>query len=113
MTLARVQPYEGIIIGIHKAGVATTITVRKAFQGYGVERFDVRGWHADRVLGRGRYGVAVLLTSQAHADRCVGKRIGTAGMSEAELRVLEPAARPRSRRSAARRHGGSLETVAT
>jgi len=34
----RVQPYEGIIIGIHKAGVATTITVRKAFQGYGVER---------------------------------------------------------------------------
>ena len=34
----RVQPYEGIIIGVHKAGVATTITVRKAFQGYGVER---------------------------------------------------------------------------
>jgi len=34
----RVQPYEGIIIGIHRAGVATTITVRKAFQGYGVER---------------------------------------------------------------------------
>ena len=34
----RVQPYAGIIIGIHRAGVATTITVRKAFQGYGVER---------------------------------------------------------------------------
>ena len=35
---SRVQPYEGIIIAIHRAGVATTITVRKSFQGYGVER---------------------------------------------------------------------------
>ena len=34
----RVQPYEGIVIAIHRAGVATTITVRKTFQGYGVER---------------------------------------------------------------------------
>mmetsp|Transcript_5010 Transcript_5010/g.12726 ORF Transcript_5010/g.12726 Transcript_5010/m.12726 type:complete len:260 (+) Transcript_5010:160-939(+) len=34
----RVQPYEGIIIAIHRSGVATTITVRKAFGGYGVER---------------------------------------------------------------------------
>jgi len=33
-----VQPYEGIVIAIHRAGVATTITVRKSFQGYGVER---------------------------------------------------------------------------
>ena len=35
---SRVQPYEGIVIAIHRAGVATTITVRKSFQGYGVER---------------------------------------------------------------------------
>jgi large subunit ribosomal protein L19 len=35
---SRVQPYEGIVIAIHRAGVATTITVRKTFQGYGVER---------------------------------------------------------------------------
>jgi len=35
---SRVQPYEGIVIAIHRAGVATTVTVRKTFQGYGVER---------------------------------------------------------------------------
>jgi large subunit ribosomal protein L19 len=35
---SRVQPYEGILIATHRAGVATTITVRKSFQGYGVER---------------------------------------------------------------------------
>ena len=34
---SRVQPYEGIVIAIHRAGVATS-TVRKSFQGYGVER---------------------------------------------------------------------------
>ena len=35
---SRVQPYEGLIIGIHRAGVASTITVRKSLQGFGVER---------------------------------------------------------------------------
>jgi len=35
---SRVQPYEGILIAVHRAGVATTVTVRKTFQGYGVER---------------------------------------------------------------------------
>ena len=34
----RVQPYEGIVIAIHRAGVATTVTVRKTSQGFGVER---------------------------------------------------------------------------
>nr|YP_009105123.1 ribosomal protein L19 [Edaphochlorella mirabilis]AIT93766.1 ribosomal protein L19 [Edaphochlorella mirabilis] len=34
----RVQPYEGIVIAQHRAGVSTTITVRKIFQGIGVER---------------------------------------------------------------------------
>ena len=34
----RVQPYEGTVISQHKAGVNTTITVRKIFQGIGVER---------------------------------------------------------------------------
>ena len=34
----RVQPYEGTVISQHKAGVNTTITVRKIFQGVGVER---------------------------------------------------------------------------
>ncbi|ABP00705.1 predicted protein, partial [Ostreococcus lucimarinus CCE9901] len=34
----RVQPFEGVVIGIHRAGVATTVTVRKTLQGFGVER---------------------------------------------------------------------------
>ena len=34
----RVQPYEGTVISQHKAGVNSTITVRKIFQGVGVER---------------------------------------------------------------------------
>lgn len=34
----RVQPYEGTVISQHKAGVNTTITVRRIFQGVGVER---------------------------------------------------------------------------
>ncbi|CEG00858.1 Ribosomal protein L19 [Ostreococcus tauri] len=34
----RVQPYEGVVIAIHRAGVATTVTVRKTMQGFGVER---------------------------------------------------------------------------
>ena len=32
----RVQPYEGVVIAIHRAGVATTVTVRKTSQGFGV-----------------------------------------------------------------------------
>lgn len=34
----RLQPYEGTVIAQHRAGVNTTITVRKIFQGIGVER---------------------------------------------------------------------------
>ena len=34
----RVQPYEGTVISQHKAGLNTTITVRRIFQGVGVER---------------------------------------------------------------------------
>jgi len=34
----RIQPYEGTIIAKHNAGSNTTITVRKTFQGVGVER---------------------------------------------------------------------------
>ena len=34
----RVQPYEGIVISQHKAGLNSTITVRRDFQGIGVER---------------------------------------------------------------------------
>lgn len=34
----RVQPYEGIIIARRNAGINETITVRRVFQGVGVER---------------------------------------------------------------------------
>jgi large subunit ribosomal protein L19 len=34
----RVQPYEGTVIAQHKAGNNSTITVRRIFQGIGVER---------------------------------------------------------------------------
>nr|ACQ90790.1 ribosomal protein L19 [Neglectella solitaria] len=34
----RIQPYEGIVIAQHRAGINTTITVRRIFQGIGVER---------------------------------------------------------------------------
>lgn len=34
----RVQPYQGTVIAKHRAGVSTTVTVRRVFQGVGVER---------------------------------------------------------------------------
>ena len=34
----RVQPYEGVVIAIRKGGINETITVRRVFQGVGVER---------------------------------------------------------------------------
>jgi large subunit ribosomal protein L19 len=34
----RVQPYEGTVIAKHRAGLGTTVTVRRVFQGVGVER---------------------------------------------------------------------------
>jgi large subunit ribosomal protein L19 len=34
----RVQPYEGVVIAIRRANLNTTITVRRIFQGVGVER---------------------------------------------------------------------------
>ena len=37
-TKTRVQPYQGLIIAMHKHSLNSTITVRKTFQGVGVER---------------------------------------------------------------------------
>ena len=43
----RVQPYEGTVIARRNGGVSETITVRKIFQGVGVERVFLL--HAPRV----------------------------------------------------------------
>ncbi|MDJ0704338.1 MAG: 50S ribosomal protein L19 [Leptolyngbyaceae cyanobacterium MO_188.B28] len=43
----RVQPYEGTVIAMRNGGVNETITVRKIFQGVGVERVFLL--HAPRV----------------------------------------------------------------
>ncbi|MFM5890051.1 MAG: 50S ribosomal protein L19 [Dolichospermum sp.] len=37
-TKYRVQPYEGVVIAMRNGGINETITVRKVFQGVGVER---------------------------------------------------------------------------
>ena len=43
----RVQPYEGTVIGMRNGGINETITVRKIFQGVGVERVFLI--HAPRI----------------------------------------------------------------
>ena len=43
----RVQPYEGTVIAMRNGGVNETITVRKIFQGVGVERVFLL--HAPRI----------------------------------------------------------------
>lgn len=53
----RIQPYEGVVIAKHNAGSNTTVTVRKIFQGVGVERvFLVHSPRVDaiKVLRRGK-----------------------------------------------------------
>ncbi len=34
----RIQPYEGVVIAMRNGGISETITVRRIFQGVGVER---------------------------------------------------------------------------
>lgn len=53
----RIQPYEGVVIAKHNAGLNTTMTVRKIFQGIGVERvFLIHSPRIDtvKVLRRGK-----------------------------------------------------------
>ncbi len=53
----RVQPYEGVVIAMRNGGINETITVRRVFQGVGVERvFLVHSPRIDsiKVLRRGK-----------------------------------------------------------
>ncbi len=53
----RVQPYEGVVIAKRNGGINETITVRKVFQGVGVERvFLIHSPRIDRikVIRRGK-----------------------------------------------------------
>lgn len=53
----RVQPYEGVVIAMRNGGINETITVRKIFQGVGVERvFLVHSPRIDsiKVMRRGK-----------------------------------------------------------
>lgn len=59
----RIQPYQGIIIAQHRAGSNTTITVRRIFQGIGVERiFPIHSncIHEIKVLSRAKVRKAKL-----------------------------------------------------
>jgi len=63
----RIQPYEGTVIAIHNSGLNQTITVRRLFQGIGVERvFRLRSPRiaSIKVLRRGRTRRAKLLSSR-------------------------------------------------
>ncbi len=53
----RTQPYEGVVIAKRGAGINQNITVRKTFQGVGVERVFLLHSHSSdsvKVLRRGR-----------------------------------------------------------
>ncbi|MBW4597302.1 MAG: 50S ribosomal protein L19 [Brasilonema angustatum HA4187-MV1] len=53
----RIQPYEGVVIGKRNGGINQTITVRRVFQGVGVERvFLVHSPRIDniKILRRGK-----------------------------------------------------------
>lgn len=53
----RVQPYEGVVIGKRNGGINETITVRRIFQGVGVERvFLIHSPRIDniKILRRGK-----------------------------------------------------------
>lgn len=59
----RVQPYEGTVIAMRNGGINETITVRKIFQGVGVERvFLLHSPIVDKikVVCRGKVGRAKL-----------------------------------------------------
>nr|YP_009057833.1 ribosomal protein L19 [Nephroselmis astigmatica]AID67715.1 ribosomal protein L19 [Nephroselmis astigmatica] len=69
----RIQPYEGTVIAQHKSGMNSTITVRKIFQGVGVERIFMI--HSPRIAF-----IEVLRCSQVRRAKlyylrdCVGKQ---------------------------------------
>ena len=81
----RVQPYVGMIIAQHKNGLSSTITVRKIFQGVGVERvFPI---HSPLVK------IELVVTAGV-------PRVRTAEKATASTRSPRPAPRPAAARGA-------------
>ena len=68
----RVQPYEGVVIAKRHGGINQTITVRRIFQGIGVERVFML--HSPQVASlkverRGKVRSCLLYTSPSPRDR--------------------------------------------
>ena len=109
----RVQPYEGVVIAIHRAGVATTVTVRKTMQGFGVERvFPVHSplCTFEEVRGAGKPVVRNFVSSML--DRDDGSdEARVRGVGRRATRDARPSVE-RRRRSRAMSPPRAIETIA-
>ena len=89
-TKKRVQPYEGVVIAQHRAGLNSTITVRRIFQGIGVERiFAIHSpWIQDiKILRRAKVRKAKLyyLRKRVGKDTRLKERFDSQNTSLNEL----------------------------
>ena len=89
-TKTRVQPYQGLIIAMHKHSLNSTVTVRKTFQGVGVERvFPI------------------------HSPLITIAEVETAGVPRVRPKTLRRSPRPPAHASSARSAARSCTTCAT
>ena len=81
--------------GIRASGARRLASLIEELEPPGLIRGDGRpkhlnmdGWQMAAALGRGRFGVALLFSSPAHAYPCVVKKVDTLAMPEEGLRLL-------------------------
>lgn len=107
---SRVQPYQGLLIAMHKNGINSTITVRKVFQGIGVERVFPIHSPLLSIEAVPTAGVPkVCPDAPPRGSACIPPPSG--GTSEAVLRLSAPSApglRREQRHAMPRRHFPSL-----